>query len=94
MKSTTALTSLTPIRQIQTQTVSVTLYFVAIARIGSLKTAVVSNIQPLVSILFAIVLFGEFLSPVQFLGGCLVLSGIVLMQRYDSRQAPGNRFNG
>jgi len=39
-----------------------------------------TNAQPLVSITAAYLLFGEVMSPVQLLGGALVLGGIWLMQ--------------
>jgi len=67
------------------QASSVPLYFLSLVRIGALKSGVITNLQPLVSILAALLLFGEILTPVQFLGGGLVLAGVWLMQWADSR---------
>jgi len=67
------------------QASAVPLYFASLGRIGALKSGVITNLQPLVSILAAFVLFGEWLTPVQLLGGGLVLGGIWLMQWADSR---------
>lgn len=68
------------------QAAGLPLYFIAITRIGSLKTAMISNVQPVTSIVAAFLLFNEWLSPIQLLGGVLVLLGIWSMQWYDSRR--------
>ena len=62
-------------------------YFYAIPRIGALRSAMVSNVQPVVSIVAAYLLFAELISMVQFVGGLLVLSGIALAQWTDGRKA-------
>ena len=62
------------------QSVCIPLYFLAIPRIGALRSGVVTNVQPVVSILAAYAMFGEVLTPVQILGGLLVLGGVLLMQ--------------
>jgi DME family drug/metabolite transporter len=58
----------------------VPLYFLALAYIGAMKSAMFTNAQPLVSISAAYLLFGEIMTPIQLLGGGLVLAGIWLMQ--------------
>lgn len=63
------------------------IYFIAISRIGSLNTAVFSNIQPVTSIVAAYLLFGETLTHFQLAGGIIVLAGIYAMQR-SGRNAP------
>jgi DME family drug/metabolite transporter len=73
------------------QAAGLPLYFAAITRIGSLKTAMISNVQPLTSIVAAFLLYGELLSAPQFFGGALVLFGIWLMQWYDSRHSALSR---
>lgn len=62
------------------QAASVPSYFLAMTYIGAMKSAMFTNTQPLVSITAAYLLFGEVMSPVQLLGGALVLGGIWLMQ--------------
>lgn len=61
------------------------MYFFAISRAGALKTAMVTNVQPVVSIVEAWVLFDEVLGVFQALGGALVLFAVGLMQWIDSR---------
>jgi DME family drug/metabolite transporter len=69
------------------QASSIPLYFVAIPRIGALKSSIVSNVQPVVSIVAAFALYGELLSLSQFAGGAMVLGAVWWMQRVDSRRA-------
>ena len=67
------------------QCVSLPLYVVAVARVGALKTAMLANIQPVVSIVAARALFGELLGAAQLAGGAMVLAGVMLMQWHDGR---------
>ena len=67
------------------QCTSLPLYFVAVARIGALKTAMLANLQPVTSIVAARALFGELLGAVQLVGGAMVLAGVMLMQWHDGR---------
>ena len=69
------------------QSVCLPLYYLALPRIGALKTGMVGNLQPVISIVAAYLLFTEVLSLAQLLGGGLVLGGIALMQRVDARLA-------
>ena len=67
------------------QCASLPLYFVAIARIGAMKSAMLANIQPVTSIVAARALFDELLGVAQLAGGAMVLAGIMLMQWHDGR---------
>ena len=60
-------------------------YFIAIGMIGALKSGMVTNLQPVVSIVAAFVLFGETLTPVQLAGGIMVLAAVWVMQWSDAR---------
>lgn len=67
------------------QTLSLPVFYLALPRIGSVKASMLGNVQPLFSIALAFLLFGELMTPAQFAGGAMVLAGIWLMQRSDSR---------
>lgn len=67
------------------QATSVPLYFLGLSYIGAMKSAMFTNTQPLISIAAAYLLFGEIMTPVQLLGGALVLGGILLMQLLGDR---------
>lgn len=52
----------------------------AIARLGSVRVAVVGNMEPVVSLATAWLLVGQVLGPWQMLGAGVVIAGILLMQ--------------
>lgn len=68
------------------QSASVPVYFLAMTHIGAMKSAMITNVQPVVSIAAAYLLFGEIMSPAQLLGGVLVLGGIAIMQYFGRRE--------
>ena len=68
------------------QASSIPLFYVAIHHIGPAKSAMLTNLQPVVSIIAAYVLFAEVLSPLQSAGAALVLGGIMVMQWDDMRR--------
>lgn len=59
---------------------SIPLYFAAIPRIGAETSAIINNLQPVTSIIAALLLFGEAMTPAQFAGGAMVIGGILLLQ--------------
>jgi drug/metabolite transporter (DMT)-like permease len=67
------------------QASSIPLFYVALAQIGPERSAMFNNLQPVISILAAYLLFGELLTPAQFAGAALVLGGIALMQWLNLR---------
>ncbi len=68
------------------QSLGIPLYYASIPMIGALKSAMVTNIQPIVSIIAAFLLFGEVLTGLQLLGGAIVLISIWLMGYDDQRR--------
>ena len=68
------------------QAASIPFFYAAIPRIGPENTSILNNLQPVVSIAIAWVLFAETLSLVQGLGGAMVIGGILLMQGRSARQ--------
>jgi drug/metabolite transporter (DMT)-like permease len=63
-----------------TSTVSVLTIFVSIARIGPFRTALIMNLEPLISTIGSVMLLGEVLRPVQALGGVLMLGALCAFQ--------------
>jgi probable blue pigment (indigoidine) exporter len=63
-----------------TSTLSVLLIFVSITRIGPFRTALIMNLEPLVSTLASMALLGEVLTPVQAVGGGLMLVALFAFQ--------------
>ena len=67
------------------QALSLPLFYLALPRIGSLKAGMIANVQPLISITLAFLILGELMTPAQFVGGTLVLTGVLMMQRADGK---------
>jgi drug/metabolite transporter (DMT)-like permease len=63
-----------------TSTFSVLTIFVSIARIGPFRTALIMNLEPLVSTLGSIALLGEVLTPAQAMGGAVMLVSLCAFQ--------------
>ncbi|MBM3599744.1 MAG: DMT family transporter [Alphaproteobacteria bacterium] len=61
--------------------------FGGIARIGATPAAMLSNIEPIISILLAIAVLGERLDGWQWLGVAIVLGMIAIMAESDRREA-------
>jgi len=68
------------------QASSIPLFYVALAHIGAERSSMFNNLQPVISIVAAYLLFGELLTPAQFGGAALVLGGIAFMQWLDLRR--------
>ena len=58
--------------------VAYTIWYVAVREIGSARTAVYSNLVPIVAMLTAIVMLGERLTVPRLLGAAAVLLGVAL----------------
>jgi drug/metabolite transporter (DMT)-like permease len=60
--------------------------YAAIARLGSVRVAVVVNMEPVISVVTAWLLLGQVLGPWQLLGAGIVIAGILLMQAEGRRR--------
>jgi drug/metabolite transporter (DMT)-like permease len=69
---------------------AISLFFAGLRRVGPTVASILSTVEPLVTVVLAAIVFGEVLSPVQLLGGALVLSAVpVLHARLRRRGRPG-----
>jgi drug/metabolite transporter (DMT)-like permease len=55
-------------------------FYAGVRRIGAAQASLVSTVEPVYTIALATLLFGEVLTPVQVLGGILVIAGVLLAQ--------------
>jgi drug/metabolite transporter (DMT)-like permease len=55
-------------------------FYAGARRVGAAQASLISTVEPLWTIAAASVLLGEQLAPVQWLGGALILGGVVLSQ--------------
>lgn len=63
--------------------IAVSAFFAALSRLGPSDTAVVSTFEPVVTVAVAAVVLGESLSPLQAVGGVMVLSAVIGLARTD-----------
>jgi drug/metabolite transporter (DMT)-like permease len=66
-------------------------FYAGAKRVGAAQAALISTVEPLWTILAAGVILGEVLTPVQWIGALLILSGVVLSQtrgRHASAAVP------
>ncbi len=53
---------------------------VGIKKLGAARAAIISTVQPLMTMLLAVVLLGEVIGPVQWLGGGIIIASILLLE--------------
>jgi drug/metabolite transporter (DMT)-like permease len=65
---------------------AVALFFAGLRRVGPTTAAILSTFEPLVTVVLAFAVFGDALTPVQLLGGALMLGGVVVVNLRLSRR--------
>jgi drug/metabolite transporter (DMT)-like permease len=71
--------------------VPVVAFLAGLARIGPTNAAMVSTLEPVVTVVLAAVLLGETLQPVTLLGGGLILLAVLLLARDELRPGAAGR---
>ncbi len=67
---------------------SISLFFAGLRRVGPTTASILATVEPLVTVLLALLVFGETLGPVQLAGGALVLAAVLVV--YARRPATGS----
>jgi drug/metabolite transporter (DMT)-like permease len=55
-------------------------FYAGARRIGAAQASLVSTVEPIYTIVLASILFGETLTPIQLVGGAMVIIGVVIAQ--------------
>jgi drug/metabolite transporter (DMT)-like permease len=63
-----------------TITISVLMLFVSVNRIGPFRSALIMNLEPLLATIHSVPLLGDIITPVQALGGAIMLAALVAFQ--------------
>jgi drug/metabolite transporter (DMT)-like permease len=58
-------------------------FFAGLKRIGPTKASTLSTFEPIVAVILAAIVLGESISPVELLGGVLILAAVVVLTRGD-----------
>ncbi|GAC1638342.1 MAG: EamA family transporter [Candidatus Dormibacteraceae bacterium] len=60
--------------------VAISLFMAGLPRVGAARAALLSTVEPVITVLLAVVLLGDRLSAIQVVGGVLVLLAVVIVQ--------------
>ena len=60
--------------------IAIQAFYAGAHRIGAARASLVSTVEPIWTIVLAGILFGERLTPLQLVGGGLILGGVVIAQ--------------
>jgi drug/metabolite transporter (DMT)-like permease len=66
-------------------------FFAGLKRIGPTSASTLSTFEPIVAVVLAAIVLGETISPIQVLGGILILTAVVLLARSDRWRRKGKR---
>ena len=55
-------------------------FYAGVKRVGGARASIISTVEPVYTILLAMLLFGERLEPLQVLGGVIVLVAVILAE--------------
>jgi drug/metabolite transporter (DMT)-like permease len=55
------------------------LYTIALSRLPAGNVAIAATIEPAVTIIFAALLLGQYLAPIQLLGAALIVGGVIVL---------------
>jgi drug/metabolite transporter (DMT)-like permease len=58
-------------------------FFAGLARVGPVNAAMLSTLEPVVTIALAWVAFGEAMTPMRLLGGAMILVAVIVLARTD-----------
>jgi drug/metabolite transporter (DMT)-like permease len=69
-------------------------YFTAVGQVGPSRAAAYLYLQSFLAVLFAVILLGEHLTPLQVLGGLIVIVSISCSRSWAGRRPPSARQTG
>jgi drug/metabolite transporter (DMT)-like permease len=68
-------------------------FFAGLKRIGPTSASTLSTFEPIVAVVLAAIVLGETISPIQIVGGVLILAAVVLLARSDRWRGKRKREN-
>ncbi|MDF7041568.1 DMT family transporter, partial [Escherichia coli] len=67
--------------------VAILTFFAGLQKLGAAQASMLSTLEPVVTVLFAALLLGESIAPMQMAGGALILAGVLWLTRADAKPA-------
>ncbi len=62
--------------------VAIACFFAGLSRLGAPDASTLSTLEPLATIVFAALFLGEHISPLQMLGGAIILASVIVLARF------------
>lgn len=59
---------------------AITTFYAGVTRVGGARASLMSTVEPVYTVALAMILFGETLTPMQIVGGALVIGAVVLAE--------------
>jgi len=69
-------------------------FFAGLKRIGPTTASTLSTFEPIVAVALAAIVLGETITPVQALGGALILAAVVILSRNEMRRSKQTESQG
>ena len=60
--------------------IAIQTFYASVKRVGGARASLISTVEPVYTVTLAVILFGESLTPMQIVGGALVISAVVLAE--------------
>jgi len=68
--------------------IAISTFLAGLPRVGAARASLLSTWEPVVTVILAVILFGDSFSAVQAMGGLLILASVVMQAGRGGRQAP------
>ena len=69
--------------------VAISTFLAGLPRVGAARASLLSTWEPVVTVILAVIIFGDRFSLIQALGGVLILAAVVMQAGREGRTAPG-----
>ena len=60
--------------------IAIQTFYAGVKRVGGARASLISTVEPVYTVVLAMILFGERLTPVQVVGGALVIFAVILAE--------------
>jgi drug/metabolite transporter (DMT)-like permease len=70
--------------------IAIQTFYAGVKRVGGARASLISTVEPVYTVVLAVILFGEHLTPMQIVGGVVVIGAVILAEtgRPDTVGAP------
>jgi drug/metabolite transporter (DMT)-like permease len=60
--------------------IAIQAFYAGVKRVGGARASLISTVEPVYTVVLAVILFGESLTPMQIVGGALVIGAVILAE--------------